>query len=64
MALTITIPSPKDVAKSLKTRVHNTAKAAELTVLSGVKRAAYAVSDKADALNEKIDEHANKSLTQ
>lgn len=62
MARTITIYSPKEIAKSLKTRVVSTAKAAEFTVLAGVKRAAYAVSDKAEALNEKIDNHANDHI--
>ncbi len=62
MARTITIYSPKEIAKSLKTRVVSTAKAAELTVLSGVKRAAFAVSDTAEALNEKIDNYANDHI--
>ena len=63
MALTIVIPSPKDVAKSVKTRVRNTAHLAEFLVLSGVKRVTHGVADKADALNEKIDDRANKLLT-
>ena len=62
MALTIVIPSPKDITKSVKTRVAKTAHTAELFVLTGVKRVSHAVADKADALNEKIDEHANKTI--
>lgn len=62
MSITVTIPTPKDVVKSVKNRVVKTANLAELTVLTGVKRVAHAVSDKADNINEKIDEHAIKKF--
>ena len=64
MAITITIPTPKDVATSVRNRVRKTAHTAEFIVLSGVKRVSHAVAEKADALNEKIDDHANKTLEQ
>lgn len=62
MARTVTIYSPKDVAAALSSRVRKAARTAEFTVLSGVKRVSHAVADKADALNEKIDTHANNVL--
>lgn len=60
MSVTVTIPTPKDVVKSVSKSIRFVGAMAELSVLSGVKRVANAVSEKADNLNEKIDEHAVK----
>ena len=62
MSVTVTIPTPKDVVRSVKARVKKTVNVAELTVLAGVKKVAYAVSDKAIDVTEKIDDHANNKL--
>lgn len=62
MAFTITIPSPKDITTSVKDRARKVATTAELHVLAGVKRVSYAISDKAESINEKIDDQANKIL--
>lgn len=63
MAIIISIPTPKDVVTNVKNRAKRTAFVAENLVLSGVKRVAYAVSDKAIDITEKIDDHANEKIS-
>lgn len=62
MAITIVIPSVKDVATSVKKRARLTATTAELLVLGGVKRVTHAAIDKAEAINDRVDNHANNIL--